>query len=231
MIRAITLDAGNTLFRERRSRGEIYAEVAARHGIDTTPVFCAEAMRHAHAKLPMRIDGAFRYTDPWFEQFIRTAFQHLGVHQVPAPLIADLFRTWREPTTFEVFPEVPTALAMLQRRGLRLAVISNWTPHLETILVALGLRPMFAHVFTSAIQGVEKPTPEIFHLATTALSAKPHETLHIGDHWTNDIEGARAAGLRAAWLNRSGSTEETHEGVSLLSSLVDVGDLPELARG
>jgi FMN phosphatase YigB (HAD superfamily) len=34
------------------------------------------------------------------------------------------------------------------------------------------------------------------------LGTVPAETLHVGDSLEMDVQGARAAGLRAAWLKR-----------------------------
>ena len=49
--------------------------------------------------------------------------------------------------------------------------------------------------------------PEARNAVNAAVSvggAAAHETLHVGDHPEFDVEGARAAGLRAVWLNRDG---------------------------
>jgi FMN phosphatase YigB (HAD superfamily) len=34
---------------------------------------------------------------------------------------------------------------------------------------------------------------------------RPEETVMIGDSWTADVEGARSAGIRAIWFNRTGT--------------------------
>jgi FMN phosphatase YigB (HAD superfamily) len=45
-----------------------------------------------------------------------------------------------------------------------------------------------------------KPHPEIFHRALRALALQPDRVLHVGDRMDCDVQGARAAGLRAAWF-------------------------------
>ena len=57
---------------------------------------------------------------------------------------------------------------------------------------------------TSEEVGVQKPAVEIFQVALAQANASPDEAVMIGDNWSNDIEGARAAGIRPIWLNRSG---------------------------
>ena len=41
---------------------------------------------------------------------------------------------------------------------------------------------------------MEKPNPEIFWMACKELGVSPAQALHVGDHKTNDIVGASAAG-------------------------------------
>ena len=49
-----------------------------------------------------------------------------------------------------------------------------------------------------------KPNRLMFQAALEGLGLAPHEVLHVGDSEVDDIQGAKAAGLRAAWVNRSG---------------------------
>jgi putative hydrolase of the HAD superfamily len=50
--------------------------------------------------------------------------------------------------------------------------------------------------------GVAKPHPDIFHHTAKHLKLQVHEVLHVGDDVHTDVEGARAAGMQAVWLNR-----------------------------
>ena len=36
------------------------------------------------------------------------------------------------------------------------------------------------------------------------LGLQPHEVLHVGDSEVDDVQGAKAAGLQVAWVNRDG---------------------------
>ena len=53
--------------------------------------------------------------------------------------------------------------------------------------------------------GAGKPDPGIFHAACARLGCAPGEVLHVGDDIRTDVEGARLAGLRTAWINREGA--------------------------
>jgi putative hydrolase of the HAD superfamily len=45
-----------------------------------------------------------------------------------------------------------------------------------------------------------KPHPECYLPALKALPAAPGRTLMVGDDLKNDVKGAKALGLRTAWL-------------------------------
>lgn len=96
---------------------------------------------------------------------------------------------------FEALPGAQRSLRSLRRRGLALAVVSNWDVELHAHLDEVGLGGLA--VVTSAEAGASKPAPAPFELAIERLGVRPDRTLHIGDS-DADEEGARAAGLRFA---------------------------------
>ena len=85
----------------------------------------------------------------------------------------------------------------LRRRGLALAVVSNWDVGLAEHLGRVGIGALVDTVVTSAEAGAAKPDPAVFHLALERLRVAADRTLHVGDS-DSDEEGARAAGLRFA---------------------------------
>lgn len=93
---------------------------------------------------------------------------------------------------YDFLPGALESLEALRRRGLSLAVVSNWDIGLVERLAPLGLP-----VVTSAEAGVPKPDPRLFLLALERLRVQPDRALHVGDR-TADEEGARAAGMRFA---------------------------------
>jgi HAD superfamily hydrolase (TIGR01509 family) len=96
---------------------------------------------------------------------------------------------------FELLPGAASALDALRRRGLALAVVSNWDIGLHQQLRGLGLDDMV--VVTSAESSAPKPDPAVFLRALEALRARPERALHVGDSEA-DEEGARMAGMRFA---------------------------------
>ncbi len=105
---------------------------------------------------------------------------------------------------FRAYADAAPALDALRARGLRLACVSNWDYALAEVLERCGLGDRFDAVVTSAGVGARKPDPRIFAAALEAVDCDPAEALHIGDTPAEDIEGARAAGIPALLLDRSG---------------------------
>ncbi|HEX8184304.1 MAG TPA: HAD-IA family hydrolase [Blastocatellia bacterium] len=90
-----------------------------------------------------------------------------------------------------------TALTLkkLKERGLILAVVSNSDGRIESALDQAGLTSYFDFFIDSFLVGVEKPDPAIFRLATERASVAPEQAAYVGDLYSVDVVGARAAGL------------------------------------
>ncbi|AFL75683.1 HAD family hydrolase [Thiocystis violascens] len=69
---------------------------------------------------------------------------------------------------------------------------------------ATSLRGLFRHSLTAAEVGAAKPNPALFHRALELAGCRPGECLHLGDDPWMDVEAARAIGLTAVWVNRTG---------------------------
>ena len=76
------------------------------------------------------------------------------------------------------------------------AIVSNWDTRLRPLLADLGLEAQA--LLVSGELGFEKPDRRIFYEVLRHLGLEPGEVLHVGDSLRDDVEGARAAGLRAA---------------------------------
>ena len=196
-LRAVFLDIGNTLLREKTSRFDIYARAAEGIGVSVSPERMRDLMKRAHRELPLEIDGAYRYCDPWFRAFIQRIFGvELGVDAgTVAALTEQLFATFEDPATFELFPGARELLRTSREAGLETAVISNWSARLPRLLRALDLWASFDFVLCSAIEGMEKPQPEIFQRALELAGVRAEQALHAGDHLIYDVQGARAVGI------------------------------------
>lgn len=105
---------------------------------------------------------------------------------------------------FTAYPDVAPALAELRALGMRLVCLSNWDYSLPDVLARVGLADALDGVVTSAAVGARKPDPRLFEAALEVAGCAADEALHVGDTPTEDVEGAKAAGIRALLIDRDG---------------------------
>ena len=96
---------------------------------------------------------------------------------------------------------VERAVARLRDAGMRLAVVSNSEGTVEAMLNEVGLARYFDTILDSWVVGVAKPDPGIFHLALKRLGSQASEAVMLGDVPKFDVDGARAAGVRAVLID------------------------------
>jgi putative hydrolase of the HAD superfamily len=106
---------------------------------------------------------------------------------------------------FRAYPDAAPALSVLRGRGVRLVCVSNWDYALPEVLERCGIADELDGVVTSAAVGARKPDPAIFAAALEVAGCGPDAALHVGDSQAEDIEGARAAGIRALLIDRGGN--------------------------
>lgn len=209
MASAVTFDAGNTLLYCDPSPAEIYARELSRLGRSVNAEEVGPVFRYAWAEMQQRTDFARdRYSSvaggekAWWGEFVREVLERLD-HDAPwEPLLDDLYAAFADAAVWKMFPETRTTLEELASRDVPLAVISNWDRRLPEILGSLGILDLFDVVVVSAIEGVEKPSPEIFRRALKRLDLEPDQALHVGDSPLEDYNGAEAAGLTPVLLDR-----------------------------
>jgi putative hydrolase of the HAD superfamily len=105
---------------------------------------------------------------------------------------------------FRAYPDAAPALAELRALGVRLVCVSNWDYSLPDVLARVGLADELDGVVTSAAVGARKPDPRLFEAALEVAGCAADEALHVGDTPTEDVEGAKAAGIRALLIDRDG---------------------------
>jgi putative hydrolase of the HAD superfamily len=107
------------------------------------------------------------------------------------------------------YDDVVPGLLRLKGRAL-LGSVTNGNADLQ----AIGLAHHFQVSIAATQIGFAKPDPAIFHAGCRALGVAAHEALYVGDDLLLDVDGAQKAGLRAVWLNRTGSTAHLEHGVT-----------------
>ncbi len=117
---------------------------------------------------------------------------------------AELSRTYRR-FYQSVRRAVPGAVALVRRlhRSARVGIVTNnELAEQESKLSFLGLGDAVDALVVSEEVGQSKPDREIFEVALRELGVAAEDSVMLGDSWTNDVLGARGAGIRPVWFNR-----------------------------
>jgi putative hydrolase of the HAD superfamily len=120
----------------------------------------------------------------------------------------------------EMFPDVRIALQRLRAR-YALGSLSNGNADLGRI----GVADLFDVSLNARSIGAAKPARRCFEHLVDALHLEPQQVIYVGDDPLLDVEAARAAGLRTAWMNRTGQLWPAH----LVPADIQVIDCIELA--
>lgn len=116
---------------------------------------------------------------------------------------------------FSAFDDALPALEAVRGAGLGVVCVSNWDYSLPSVLERCGVAALVDSVVTSAEVGAGKPDPAIFAAGLERAKCGPGEAVHVGDTHDEDIAGARAAGIAALLIDRSGGGD--------IASLVEIG--------
>jgi 2-haloacid dehalogenase len=106
------------------------------------------------------------------------------------------------------YPEVREVLTALKARGDKLVILSNGDADMLTDAVrAAKLDGMFDAVVSVVSAGIFKPSPRVYQLVTARFGGSPADVwFQSSNRW--DIAGAKAAGFRCAWVNRTAAPDE-----------------------
>jgi putative hydrolase of the HAD superfamily len=196
-IRAVSVDAAGTLFVPSPDVGTIYAEIAARHGIERDAAELERRFRPAFAAAQARWRVPYGVDDSDALTFWAEVISGTFAEPLPYETVCDLYDAFARASRWRVLPGVHEALALVRSRAVPLAVVSNFDCRLGPLLDELGLGP-FAAVVPSTAVGRAKPDPAALVEACRRMGVAPAQTLHLGDSEREDGGMCAAAGAR--WL-------------------------------
>ncbi|MCW5558507.1 MAG: HAD-IA family hydrolase [Verrucomicrobiae bacterium] len=200
-IAAVTFDAGGTLLEPWPSVGTVYAETLEQAGMAALSGADLDArFREAWADR-----GAFDYSQDAWACLVRRVLDGRVAAERMDEAFDRLWRRFEEPGAWRVYPDTKPCLEGLRRRGIRLAVVSNWDERLHSVLRGVGLADAFEWILPSIEGPAPKPDPRIFQAAAERLGLAPGAILHVGDSFREDVAGAAEAGFDARWLCRAAS--------------------------
>jgi putative hydrolase of the HAD superfamily len=201
--RAVLLDAMGTLLRLEDPAPRLRSALAARLGVDVG----AEAARAAiRAEIGYYRAHLRHGRDAESLAALRARCAEAMRPALPAAVarapVAELTAALLDALTFSAYPDAAPALRRLRAAGCALVVVSNWDCSLHERLEETGLAPLVDAAVASAVVGAAKPDRAIFEHALALAGAAPEDAWHAGDSIREDVEGARAAGIRAVLVAR-----------------------------
>ena len=225
MLKAVLFDVDFTLFRPGPELGpEGYRRLGERHGLLLDPACYEEARLHV-------IDVVQQHPELVHDEEIWIAFTEQimvgmgGEAGRCRDCAIDMVREWERHENFHLYEDALPALAAMRRHGLRVGLISNGQRDLVEFVEHHSLEVDVA--VGSTDHGRIKPHPSIFERALAALEAEPAEAVMVGDSYADDIEGARALGIRAILVDRDGLYPDEPDRIDTLLALPAALGLPE----
>lgn len=222
-IRAITLDLDDTLWEIGpvilRAESELWKWLC-----DSYPEIPKQVTPQGMLELRAKIAAEFPDRCHDFRFLRRQTLARVAVNAGYSDDLVDaafeIFDVARNRIDF--YPDVLPALESLAGR-YRLVAVTNGNADLQKI----GVRHLFHDVVTAVDAGAAKPAEPIFAEAVRRAGVRREAILHVGDHPENDVEGARAAGLRSAWMNRNNAEWPAHlaHPETVLNSMSDLQSL------
>jgi HAD superfamily hydrolase (TIGR01549 family) len=218
VLRAVLFDVDFTLFRPGPELGpEGYRRVGERHGLALDPGRYDDA-RAAAMSIEFRSHPELVHDEEVWIAFTEQIILGMGGDPSGARACAvDMVRAWERHEHFFLYEDALPVLDDLRGRGLKIGLISNGQRDLEEFATHHGLE--VDAIVGSKAHGRIKPDPSIFVAALSALGTAVEETAMVGDSYEDDIEGARALGMRAILLDRDGLRPDEPDRIDTLLAL------------
>ena len=201
MLQAVLLDVDFTLFRPGPELGAEGVRAGARHGLSLDPARHEAARLGALASL-QRHPELVHDEELWITFTEEIVLGMGGDDEHSRACAADIVREWERHENFFLYEDALPALEALRSHGLRIGLVSNGQRDLDEFARHHGLDVDVC--MGSVRHGRIKPHRSIFEAALRELGVSVDEAAMVGDSYADDIEGARALGMRAILLDRQG---------------------------
>jgi putative hydrolase of the HAD superfamily len=221
---AVLFDVDFTIAKPGPDLGpEGYRRLGERFGLDLDPERYAEARAHAVGTVERHPE--LDHDEEVWVLFTEQIIRGMGGNTDRAYECAvEMTRAWEHAHNFEIFEDVLPTLAELRAHGLKLGLVSNTGRNLDEFVAHHGLEVDAA--VSSGAHGKTKPHPTIFLSALKRLEVERADAVMIGDSIEDDVEGAKAVGMRGILLDRENRYPEVDEKLTDLRALPAALGLP-----
>jgi len=212
-LRAVLFDVGDTLWHAprppaasvfRKLAAERAAAFLAASGLPSADPALLSRVAWDAMEEAMRTARATDRKEPDYAAVARAAAASAGIalgYAQAAALLDAIYVSGGEGGKV-AFPGARATLLELRNRGFLLGIVTNRAfggDRFRTDLQELDLDIGWDAVSVSVEVGFLKPHPALFEHALAALEVAPGETLMVGNSLVEDVAGAQALGMAAAW--------------------------------
>ena len=219
MLRAVVFDVDYTIAKPGPDLGpDGYRRLGARHGLALDPSRYDDARRAALTTLERHPE--LDHDEEIWVLFTQRIIEGMGGVGDTYAAAHEMERAWVHAHHFELYDDAVPAIDTLRGRGLRVGLLSNTARDLDEFVAHHGLE--VDAVLTSLVHGKTKPHDSIFMRMLELLDVTPDEAVMVGDTLVDDVEGARAVGMRAVLVDREDRypAEERVRGLDELLRLI-----------
>jgi putative hydrolase of the HAD superfamily len=216
-LRAVLFDVDFTLAKPGPDLGsEGYERIGARHGLTIDPSRYDEAREAAleHLERHPELDHDEEIWYAFTERIVRGMG---GEGDAAREVALEITRGWERAANFDLYDDALPVLEELRRHDLKIGLVSNSARNMADFVAHHGLDVDAA--ITSFEHGKTKPHETIFRAALELLAVEPEEAVMVGDSIADDVEGARAIGMRAFLVDREDRFPEAADRLPTLLAL------------
>jgi putative hydrolase of the HAD superfamily len=208
-LKAVLFDVDFTLVKPGPDLGpEGYQLLGRRFGLELDPTRYAAA-RAAAVETIERHPELDHDEEVWVlftEQIIRGMG---GDSDRAYECAVEMTRAWEHAENFELYEDTLPVLAALREHRLKIGLVSNTGRNLKAFIEHHKLDVDAA--VGSGAHGKTKPHPAIFQSALEQLGVTAEEAVMVGDSPEDDVDGAKALGMRAFLIDREDRFPEVEE--------------------
>ena len=217
-LRAVIFDVDFTLAKPGPDLGpEGYRRLGERYGLTLDPDRDEEARRVALVDLKRHPE--LDHDEEIWIRFTQRIIEGMGGAGDTYAAAAEMEGAWALAQHFELYEDALPVLDEVRARGLRIGLLSNSARDLGAFVAHHRLT--VDAVLTSGVHGKTKPHETIFRRMLELLEVAAADAVMVGDTVEDDVEGARAVGMRAVLVDRERRHPEL-ESIDDLRALLNV---------
>ncbi len=208
-LRAVLFDVDFTIARPGPELGpEGYERLGARFGLTLDPARYDDA--RVAALVDLKHHPELEHDEAIWIAFTERIIRGMGGDAGSAyDCAVEMTKAWEHAEHFELYEDALPVLERLRGHGLKLGLVSNTGRDLVAFVAHHSLDVDAA--ISSGAHGKTKPHESIFRVVLDRLEVEPEDAAMVGDSLAEDVDGARALGMRAFLLDRRDQFPEVED--------------------